>query len=81
MPKTLSAQMDKQTKIALNGSFLKVNTKKNQIEVSQIMEWYKEDFTKKGTTEIDFINSYRTEPIPSNYKLSYFPYNWAVNAQ
>ena len=81
MPKTLSAQMDKQTKIALNGSFLKINTKKNQIEVSQIMEWYKEDFTKKGTTEIDFINSYRTEPIPSNYKLSYFPYNWAVNAQ
>ena len=80
LPKTLSSQMAKQTKIALNGSFLKVNAKKSRVEVSQIMEWYKDDFTMKGKTEIDFINTYRSEKIPNDFKLSYFPYNWKTNS-
>tara|TARA_R110000868_G_scaffold411271_2_gene702616 strand:+ start:232 stop:945 length:714 start_codon:yes stop_codon:yes gene_type:complete len=80
-PKTLNAQLEEQTKLAINGSFLKVNTKKKRIEASQIMEWYKDDFTVNGKSEIDFINQYRTEKIPNHFKLSYFPYNWAINAQ
>ncbi len=78
---TLDAQMDKQTKIALNGTFLKVNTKKKRVYASQIMEWYKGDFKTKGSSEIDFINTYRTEKIPSNFKLSYFTYDWNLNKQ
>ncbi|GAL63354.1 hypothetical protein [Algibacter lectus] len=72
--------MTKQTKIALNGSFLKVNAKKKRVEASQIMEWYKGDFTMNGKNEIDFINLYRTEKIATDFKLSYFPYNWKTNA-
>lgn len=79
LPKTLDSQMTKQTKLAINGSFLKVNVNKKRVEVSQIMEWYKGDFTMNGTTEIDFINTYRTKKIPTNFKLSYFPYNWKTN--
>jgi len=79
LPKTLEAQLEKQTKIALNGSFIKVNTKQKSIQSSEIMKWYKEDFTMNGTTEISFINKYRTEKIPNNFKLSYFPYNWNLN--
>lgn len=79
LPKSLDSQMEKQTKIALNGTFLKVSTKKKRVEASQIMEWYKEDFTMNGKSEIDFINTYRTEKIPNDFKLSYFPYNWKTN--
>ncbi|WP_290699609.1 DUF547 domain-containing protein [Lacinutrix sp.] len=81
LPATLETQLEKQTKIALNGSFLKVNAKKKSVAASKIMEWYKEDFTMNGTTEIDFINKYRTEKIDEKSKLSYFPYNWNVNKQ
>jgi len=81
LPATLEAQLEKQTKIALNGTFLKVNTKKKRVEGSEILKWYKEDFTMNGTSEIDFINKYRTEKIPSNFKLSYFTYNWNLNKQ
>ncbi|GAA3577984.1 hypothetical protein GCM10022395_28350 [Snuella lapsa] len=81
MPATVDAQMDLQTKKALNGSFLKVNSKRKRVEVSQIMAWYKKDFTANGATEIDFINRYRTEGIPNNYKLTYFTYNWNLNEQ
>ena len=79
LPDSLDAQLAQQTNIALNGSFLKVNAKKKRVEVSEIMKWYKEDFRLNGTSEIDFINKYRTEKIPTNYKLTYFPYNWSVN--
>ncbi|NJX14866.1 DUF547 domain-containing protein [Tamlana crocina] len=81
LPSTLNKLMDTQTKKALNGDFLMVNIKKKRVEVSQIMEWYKEDFTMNGTTEIDFINKYRTEKIPANFKIKYFEYNWQLNKQ
>ena len=79
LPDTLEIQLETQTKIALNGSFLKVNSKNKKVEVSEIMKWYKEDFTMDGITEIDFINRYRTEKILKNFKLSYFTYNWSLN--
>jgi hypothetical protein len=81
LPDTLDAQLEAQTKKAINGSFLKVNTKKIRISASKIMEWYKEDFTMNGSTEIDFINKYRTEQVPARSKLSYFEYNWNLNKQ
>ena len=81
MPDTLNKQLEAQTKLAINGVFLKVNAKKKRVEASQIMEWYKEDFTMNGTTEIDFINKYRVEKVAEKSKLSYFPYNWKVNKQ
>ncbi|TCK67437.1 uncharacterized protein DUF547 [Winogradskyella wandonensis] len=79
LPSTLDAQLEAQTKKAINGSFLKV--KKNKVSASKIMEWYKEDFTMNGTTEIDFINKYRTEKVSDKAKLSYFDYNWNLNKQ
>ncbi|WP_299120160.1 DUF547 domain-containing protein [uncultured Winogradskyella sp.] len=81
MPETLDTQLETQTKKALNGSFLKVNTKKKRVQASEIMKWYKEDFTMNGITEIDFINKYRIEKIPDNFKLSYFTYDWSLNKQ
>ncbi|WP_248724123.1 DUF547 domain-containing protein [Seonamhaeicola sp. ML3] len=81
LPDTLNAQLDTQTKKAINGSFIVVNTKKKRVQVSQIMEWYKGDFTMNGGDEIDFINTYRTEKLEGKYKLSYFPYDWKINKQ
>jgi len=80
-PNILEAQLETQTKIALNGSFLKVNIKKKRVEGSEILKWYKEDFTMNGETEIDFINKYRTDQILNDFKLSYFSYNWNLNKQ
>lgn len=81
LPETLDSQMETQTKIAINGNFIRVNNKKKRVEVSQIMEWYKEDFITKNSNEIDFLNKYLNEKLESNYKLNYFPYDWTINKQ
>lgn len=82
MPNTLEAQLQKQAELALNGTyFIKINAKKKRVEGSKILEWYKEDFTMNGKTEIEYINTIREEKIPADYKLTYFEYDWRINKQ
>ncbi len=81
LPSTLNAQLEAQTKKAINGNFIQVDEKKKRVKVSQIMEWYKGDFKTKDSDEIDFINKYRNEKLEGKYKLSYFTYNWNINKQ
>lgn len=76
LPSTLNAQLEQQTKLAINNDqFIKPGKK---VGVSQIFEWYKADFEKDGET-IDFINKYRKVPFTANTKIKYYPYNWKIN--
>ncbi len=77
-PSTLNSQLNTQTKKALNDdNFIRVN--KNKVKVSQIFEWYTGDFEQNGSDLVDFINTYRTEKLPDNSKVSYYPYDWTLN--
>ncbi len=76
-PAKLNAQLEKQTKLALNNpKFIQVN--KNKVKISQIFEWYKGDFEHDGKVT-DFINKYRSEKLPEKSKVSYYPYDWTLN--
>ena len=78
LPNTLESQLQKQTKIALNNpNFIRV--KGNKVQLSQIFEWYKGDFTQDGKSQIDYINQYRKEKIDSEAKVSYYNYDWTLN--
>lgn len=76
-PSTLEAQLQRQTVKALNNpNFIKV--KGNKVQLSQIFEWYKVDFTQNGS-EVDFVNKFRKEKIPAKAKVSYYSYDWSLN--
>ncbi|MAP55306.1 DUF547 domain-containing protein [Altibacter sp.] len=78
-PATLETLLQQQTVKALNNdSFIKV--KQSTVALSEIFKWYKEDFVK-GQTEIEFINKFRREKIPTNLKVSYYSYNWNLNGK
>lgn len=79
-PDDIEEQLNKQSKIALNNpNFIKVNAGSKKVELSQIFEWFKNDFISKGKNEIDFINQYRETKIDSKSKVSYYPYDWNLN--
>ncbi len=81
-PSMLNAQLDRQTKKALNDpNFTKVNDAAKKVELSEIFKWYESDFTQGGKSLIEYINQYRNEPIPSDYTVDYYPYNWKINQQ
>lgn len=50
----------------------------SKVELSEIFNWFKEDFTKKGTL-IEFLNKYSTVKINSNADISHLKYNWSLN--
>lgn len=77
MPAKLEDQLQRQTVIALNNpTFIRV--KGNKVKLSQIFEWYKEDFTHNGS-EVAYINTFRKVAIPVKAKVSYYPYDWTLN--
>lgn len=79
-PITLERQLDNQTSKALNDpSFLRVDTESGKAELSQIFNWYAADFGTNKKERIAFINSFRTQNLPDNTSINYYPYDWSLN--
>jgi Protein of unknown function, DUF547 len=78
-PDKLEQQLDERTTLALNNNeWLRVENTDKKVALSKIFDWYKGDFTQKGSA-IDWINQYRKVKIPTDFKIEYYEYNWALN--
>ncbi len=51
------------------------------LHVSQLFEWYEEDFLREADSIPAWINQYRDVPVPEDAELHYIPYDWSLNAQ
>ncbi len=79
-PETLDTQLDARTRKAMNSpAFTQVDATSQTVRLSQLFTWYKKDFTQGGGTVLDFVNRYRTEPIPASYRIASYDYNWQLN--
>lgn len=80
VPDRLDQQLTERTTQALNNSaWLKINKGQKHVELSKIFEWYKKDFIANGKSEIDWINTFRKEKIPTTYTVGYYEYDWRLN--
>lgn len=76
----LDAQLDQQTKLALNNDAFVYSMEDNKsIYLSEIFNWYSEDFGKNKKEVIAYINEFRTEPFDDSYRVQYYPYDWTLN--
>jgi len=79
-PEGIEELMEERTRQALNNDdFIYIDKTSKSAKVSEIFEWYKEDFGGTVKSTIDFINKYREEKIPSDYKLETYEYDWTLN--
>jgi len=53
---------------------------KKKVEISEIFNWFKGDFTANGTV-IDYINRYANEQVNKKAKIKYLPYDWSLNGK
>ena len=62
---------------------LRVDDDKKEVFVSEILRFYTEDFVESNKRQdlIQYINRYRPETIPPDYKVRFIPYNWTINSQ
>ena len=50
------------------------------VKFSEILSFYTDDFISKDTpTLIDYANLWLEDPIPSDYTVKFFPYDWTIN--
>lgn len=77
-PETLESQLQSQTEKTLNDpAFVKVQGDK--VLFSEIMKWYEDDFKKEGGSLIEYTNQYRKTPLPAEFEVGFFKYDWGVN--
>jgi hypothetical protein len=56
-----------------------VDPAKRELRLSAICDFYTKDFLAHAPTLIDYVNRYRAEPIPAEYSVRFFDYDWTVN--
>ncbi len=54
---------------------------KQTVRLSQILQFYTNDFLKKAPSLIAFVNKYREAKIPEGWKVEFIPYDWQLNSQ
>ena len=76
--KKLSSQLDDQALSFFNNSNKGLRLKGNEIDISKIFDWFKDDFNKVGGV-IAFVKKYRKD-LPDNVHIEgYMDYNWNLN--
>lgn len=80
MPQTINEQLNKQAVISINDpDFIKIDRAKNEVQLSQIFEWYGLHFGSSKKQQIAYLNKYLKEPIDDSYKVKYYQYDWKLN--
>ncbi|CAL2089844.1 conserved protein of unknown function [Tenacibaculum sp. 190524A05c] len=76
----IDGELEKLMKQFINDPKRNKLKKKSTIHISEIFNWFKGDFTKKGSV-IDYINKYANEPVDADAKIHHLPYDWNLNGK
>lgn len=80
LPQQLEQSLTLRTKNTLNDSFfVKTDHQKKKVSISQLFQWYQNDFLKESASLIEYINLFREQPIPVDYRIDFIPYDWQLN--
>jgi Protein of unknown function, DUF547 len=60
---------------------VKLEPDRKTVRLSQIMQFYTDDFLKKVPSLIACANKYRQDKIPEGWKVEFIPYDWQLNSQ
>ncbi len=58
-----------------------VDRKSKEARISAIFRFYAKDFLLKSPSVIGYINRFRAEKVPENYKAVFADYDWTINDQ
>jgi len=58
---------------------VRVDPGKREVWLSAIFDFYTNDFLAHGPSLTNYVNNYRAEQIPSDFKVRFLDYDWTVN--
>ena len=78
-PDKLEEQLNEQTSQAINNKKFVWQDEAKNIYISEIFEWYKEDFGGTDQGIFDFINRYKKKTLRDDFTLITYNYDWTIN--
>lgn len=80
VPSKLENQIQEATIETLNNDyFVRIDNSRKKVELSQIFNWYGEEFLAESGSLISYVNQFRKNKIPSSYSVSHYTYDWDLN--
>ena len=78
----LEAQLEQETRYFFaDPSNVRVDNVDRAVHLSEILDFYTNDFLASAPTLIAYANRYRAVPIPEGYAVKFIPYDWTINLQ
>jgi len=80
----LDAQLDAVAQEFFNSKkYVQVDTPQRVARLSEIMDFYTEDFVNErhAPSLVAYVNRYRQERIPEDFRAEFIPYDWSVVKQ
>jgi hypothetical protein len=79
---SLEAQLRRETERFVNDPrHVRVDDAARTVHISEIFSFFTSDFLAAAPTLVDYVNRYRTSPVPREYAVRFIPYDWTVNRQ
>jgi hypothetical protein len=58
-----------------------VDPTKRELHLSEILNFYTEDFLAKSPSLPAYVNRWRTDKVPEDLAVTFYPYDWTINRQ
>ena len=82
MAEKLEMQLDREAKKFYNEARnVQVDDVAKKVKVSEILNFYTEDFLAKAPSLGAYINRYRDVKVPEDYAVGFIAYDWTINRQ
>jgi Protein of unknown function, DUF547 len=81
-PERLDAQLEAAARVFFSEPRnVELKLEARTVRFSEILSFYTKDFLAKAPSLIAYANRYRAEPIPTDWKVEFIPYDWTLNQQ
>ena len=75
-------ELEKQSATFFNDDrYVQKDPARKTVHVSSLLKTYAEDYLRKASSLVGYVNRYRKDKIPADYKIEFLPFDWTLNSQ
>ena len=79
---TLEADLEREARAFFaEARNVEVDHARRVVRLSEILDFYRDEFLAKAPTLLAYVNRHRVQPVPQDYRVEFIPYDWSVAAR
>ncbi len=81
-PEKLQQQLVRETRVFFaEERNVRVDAAARTVYLSEILDFHSEDFLAAAPSLLAYVNRYRAQPVPEDYKVKFMDFDWTINRQ